>query len=144
MSPQRSYPLPTQCPVCNGELAITRVRCTNCATTLEGSFTQGRFASLNAQQWGFVETFIRCKGKIKDVEVALDVSYPTVVARLNEVVRALGFEAGDEATETRRAAATDERRREILQRLERGELSPKEAMRLLEGVRAQEGVAVGE
>ncbi len=132
MSSADLYPVPTQCPVCNGELAITGVRCTNCATTITGNFTQGRFANLNTQQWDFIETFIRCKGKIKDVEVALDISYPTVVSRLNEVVRALGFESGDEAAELKRIAAADERRREILQRLERKEISPKEAMRLFQ------------
>ena len=129
----RHYPLPTQCPICSGELEITRARCTTCETTLDGHFTQGRFASLNPQQWHFIETFIRCKGKIKDVEVALDISYPTVVTRLNEVVRSLGFESGDEPSEARRGAATEDRRRKILERLERNEIGPKEAVRLLEG-----------
>ena len=132
------YPLPTQCPICSGELEITRARCTNCETTLEGHFTQGRFANLNPQQWHFIETFIRCKGKIKDVEVALDISYPTVVTRLNEVVRSLGFESGDEPGEARRGTATDERRRKILERLERNEIGPKEAVRLLDGANAGE------
>lgn len=132
------HPLPTQCPICSGELEITRARCTNCETALEGHFTQGRFANLNPQQWNFIEVFIRCKGKIKDVEVALDISYPTVVTRLNEVVRALGFESGDEPSATGRGAATDERRRKILERLERNEIGPKEAVRLLEGSTAGE------
>jgi hypothetical protein len=131
MAPQKQYPLPTQCPVCSGELEITRVRCTACQMTMEGHFSQGRFANLNPQQWHFIETFIRCKGKIKDVEVALDISYPTVVARLNDVVRALGFESGDEASEMRRVAAAEERRREALQRLARNEIGPKEALRLM-------------
>lgn len=134
MSSPNLYPTPTQCPVCSGALAITEVRCPTCTTTIRGNFTQGRFANLNPQQWDFVETFIRCKGKIKDVEVALDISYPTVVSRLNEVVRALGFESGDESAEMRRIAAIEERRREILQRLERKEISPKEAMRLFQNV----------
>src|SRR6476469_779090 len=120
MAPQKQYPLPTQCPVCSGELEITAVRCTNCAMTMEGHFSQGRFANLAPQQWHFIETFIRCKGKIKDVEVALDISYPTVVSRLNEVVRALGFEAGDDAAELRRVSASDDKRRDVLNRLNRG------------------------
>jgi hypothetical protein len=62
----------------------------------------------------------------------LDISYPTVVTRLNDVVRALGFESGDEAAEGRRIAASEERRREILQRLERKEIGPKDALRLME------------
>jgi len=134
----QSYPLPTRCPICSGELEITRARCTNCETTLDGHFTQGRFANLNPQQWHFIETFIRCKGKIKDVEVALDISYPTVVTRLNETVRALGFESGDEPGEARRGTTTDERRRKILERLERNEIGPKEAVRLLDGSNAGE------
>lgn len=138
MAGEKLYPLPTQCPVCSGELAITGVRCINCETTMAGQFSQGRFANLNQPQWHFIETFIRCKGKIKDVEVALDISYPTVVARLNEVVRALGFESGDEATEMRRIAANEERRRDILQRLERKEIGPKDALRLMESANASE------
>ena len=138
MPEQKLYPLPTQCPVCSGELAITGVRCTTCETTMAGQFSQGRFANLNQPQWHFIETFIRCKGKIKDVEVALDISYPTVVARLNDVVRALGFESGDEASEMRRIAASEERRRDILQRLERKEIGPKDALRLMESANASE------
>jgi hypothetical protein len=100
---------------------------------MTGHFTRGRFANLTQQQWHFIETFIRCKGKIKDVEVALDISYPTVVARLNDVVRALGFESGDDGgAELRRAALADEKQRDVLQRLERGEIGPKDALRLLE------------
>ncbi len=134
----QQYPLPTQCPICSGEMEITRARCKDCETTLDGHFTQGRFANLNPQQWHFIETFIRCKGKIKDVEVALDISYPTVVTRLNETVRALGFESGDEPGAAQRGAATEERRRKILERLERNEIGPKEAVRLLEGSNAGE------
>ena len=133
MSSQKRYPLPTQCPVCSGELEITNVRCINCDTGITGHFTQGRFANLTAPQWHFIETFIRCKGKIKDVEVALDISYPTVVARLNDVVRSLGFESGDDGgAEMRRAALADEKQRDVLQRLGRGEIGAKDALRLLE------------
>ena len=138
MSSPKRFPLPAQCPVCGGELEITNVRCLGCETGMAGHFTRGRFANLTQQQWHFIETFIRCKGKIKDVEVALDISYPTVVARLNDVVRALGFESGDEASEMRRIAANEERRRDILQRLERKEIGPKDALRLMESANASE------
>ena len=133
MSSQKRYPLPTQCPVCGGELEITSVRCIGCDTAMAGHFTQGRFANLTPQQWHFIETFVRCKGKIKDVEVALDISYPTVVSRLNDVVRALGYDAGDDGAEVRRAAAIEEKRREALEKLANNEISPKDALRLLEG-----------
>lgn len=133
MSAEMQYQLPSQCPVCGGQFAIVRASCTTCHSSLEGRFTQGRFANLTPQQWRFIETFIRCKGKIKDVEVALDISYPTVVSRLNETVRALGFETGEEGDEARRAALAEDKRRDVLARLARGELSPKNALRLMEG-----------
>ena len=138
MTAERQHQLPSQCPVCGGQFEIVRVHCTSCDSRLEGHFSQGRFANMNPQQWHFIETFIRCKGKIKDVEVALDISYPTVVGRLNDVVRALGFEAGDEAGELRRVAAAEERRREVLDRLNKGEISAKDALRLLDGDSAAE------
>ena len=129
----QQYQAPRQCPVCGDRLAVVRLQCGQCGTGIDGHFAQGRFGNLTEQQWHFVETFIACKGKIKDVEVALDISYPTVVSRLNDVVRALGYEAGDDGAEVRRAAALEEKRREALEKLANNEISPKDALRLLEG-----------
>jgi hypothetical protein len=118
--------LPSQCPICGGSYEITKLHCLNCEVTIEGHFTPGNFHNLGRGQWQFIETFIRCRGKIKDVEVALDISYPTVVARLNEVIRALGFEVSEDAT------VAEEKRKDVLQKLARNELSAKDALRLLE------------
>lgn len=129
---QQQRHVPRVCPFCGGGIEVTRIRCGACDTTFDGRFAPGAFGNLTPEQWGFVETFIRCRGKIKDVEVALDLSYPTVVSRLNDVVAALGFETGDGPAVARRESATSERRRQVLERLKQGELSPKEALRLLE------------
>ena len=85
-------PLPGKCPVCATTLTVTRLQCGHCGTGIDGAFGLGRLQALTAEQVQFVETFMKCKGKIKDVEGELGISYPTVVARLNEVVRAMGFE----------------------------------------------------
>lgn len=85
-------PLPGRCPVCANALTVTRLQCGHCGTGIDGAFGLGRLQALSAEQVQFVETFMKCKGKIKDVEGELGISYPTVVARLNEVVRAMGFE----------------------------------------------------
>jgi hypothetical protein len=68
-----------------------------------------------------VEVFIRCRGKIKDVEEELGISYPTVVARLNEVVQAMGFEVRQED------ADLASRRQQILDELAAGKLSAADA-----------------
>ena len=74
--------LPTQCPICNGEISVTRVNCRDCDTTFEGRFTVGAFAQLTPKQLEFVETFIRCEGKITRMESELNLSYPTIRNRL--------------------------------------------------------------
>ncbi len=88
-------PLPGKCPVCSHALTVTRLQCGNCGTGLDGAFGLGRLQALSPEQVQFVETFIKCRGKIKDVESELGISYPTVVGRLNDVVRAMGYDVED-------------------------------------------------
>ena len=87
--------LPGKCPVCNNALTVTRLQCGQCGTGIDGAFGLGRLQALTPEQVRFVEVFMKCKGKIKDVEDDLGISYPTVVARLNEVVRAMGYDVSD-------------------------------------------------
>jgi hypothetical protein len=87
--------LPGKCPVCSSTMTVTRLQCGACGTGIDGTFGLGRLQSLTPEQVRFVEVFMKCKGKIKDVEDDLNISYPTVVARLNEVVKAMGYEISD-------------------------------------------------
>ena len=120
------YLVPTECPVCHDTLLVTRLVCRNCGTGLEGRFAMGRLFQLTPEQLHFVEIFLRCEGKINRVQEELGLSYPTVRSRLEEVIRALGYEVGGERE------ATDERRQEILERLARREITSEEALRLLQ------------
>ncbi len=121
------YPVPTQCPVCHDELLVTHLACRNCGTELEGRFSLGRLLQLSTEQLYFVEVFVRCEGKINRVQEELGLSYPTVRSRLEEVIRALGYEVGEERPEA------EERRQHVLGRLARGEISSTEALQLLQG-----------
>jgi len=87
--------IPGRCPVCSSALTVTRLQCGTCGTGIDGAFGLGRLQALAPEQVQFVETFIKCRGKIKDVEQELGISYPTVVSRLNDVVRAMGYEVSD-------------------------------------------------
>jgi hypothetical protein len=111
----------TRCPVCGDDLRIVRLECPSCSSALQGNFTLGRLARLTREQLQFVEVFIRCRGKIKDVEEELGISYPTVVARLNEVVQAMGFEVRQED------ADVVGKRQQILDELASGSLTAAEA-----------------
>jgi hypothetical protein len=132
------YPVPGICPVCGDELSVTRLHCGRCATTLEGLFTLGRFHYLTREQQQFIGIFIKCRGKIKDVEQALNISYPTVVKLLDELVSALEVDT-EESIEPPPSAPpalpeiSAERRRTILDDLSNGRISSAEALRLLQG-----------
>ena len=79
------------CPVCSSELAVTRLHCGSCGTTLEGDFSVGRFGRLNRDQLALLESFLRSRGNLREMERELGISYPTVRSRVEALVRALGF-----------------------------------------------------
>jgi hypothetical protein len=138
------------CPVCSGELAVTRLRCGDCGTVIEGEFGVGRFARLTREQTVVLESFLRSRGNLRDMERELGISYPTVRVRVEALIRALGFGPRDEA-DAAAAAIDDEEpadaagatitaadataaadaiqagRREILEQLSRHELTAEEA-----------------
>ncbi len=127
------------CPVCQGELTITRLHCRSCGTALEGEFGVGRFGHLEREQLAFLESFLRSRGNLKEMERELGISYPTVRGRLEALLKVLGLgDAGpvpdDEspagsqiagATPPEDAAAVA--RRTILERLKNHDLSAEEA-----------------
>ena len=121
------------CPVCSSELAVTRLHCRTCGTTLEGDFTVGRFSRLNRDQLALLESFLRSRGNLRDMERELGISYPTVRSRVEALVRALGFGPradADEANTAEGAGSAGDRssnRQTILERLARHEISAEDA-----------------
>jgi hypothetical protein len=128
------------CPVCANELTITRLHCRSCGTALEGEFGVGRFGRLDREQMGLLESFLRSRGNLKEMERELGISYPTVRGRVDALVRALGFgeETADEELGSDFGEGFDENepaadvkagtdRREILERLARKEISAEDA-----------------
>jgi hypothetical protein len=136
-----------RCPGCGGDLVVSRMSCTTCATSVEGQFQPSAFDRLSPESLAFVELFVRRKGNMKEMERELGLPYSTVRHRLDEVVRELGSPATSTArakappaapvppvppaTPTPPDAGAAARRRDILGRLDRGEISPDEAVQLL-------------
>ena len=120
------------CPVCASELAVTRLHCGTCGTTLEGDFSVGRFGRLNRDQLALLESFLRSRGNLREMERELGISYPTVRGRVEALVRALGFgprAETDEAEEPAQPAepAPGRTRAEVLEALARHEISAEDA-----------------
>jgi hypothetical protein len=119
------------CPVCSNELAVTRLHCRSCGTTLEGDFSVGRFGRLNRDQLALLESFLRSRGNLREMERELGISYPTVRSRVEALVRALGFgprAEGDDLDEaTPEPDVSGPSREEILEALARHEMSAEDA-----------------
>ena len=115
----------SRCPVCSRELTVTRLKCDSCDTVIENNFRLSKFDYLSDEELYFTETFLRCRGNIKEVEKELGISYPTVRAKLDGVIQRLGYE---------KEAARDEemlRREAVLKALEQGEITADEAIQKL-------------
>jgi hypothetical protein len=119
---EMAHPLLTNCPVCSQTLKVTKLHCSHCHTTIENEFELSKFASLSKEQLHFVEVFLVCRGNIKEVEKELGISYPTVRGKLNDIASSLGYES-------KKKNEADEKK--IVTMLERGEISPDEAIKML-------------
>ena len=118
----------TLCPVCGERLTVARLHCRACSTSIEGQFDAGPLGRLTVEQVAFVETFVRCEGKLNRMEREVGLSYPTLRSRLADVIRQMGYAVGPDAQ-----PLSDDERHQILDSLAMGEIDSAEAMRRLEG-----------
>ena len=118
-TPATGKKLITRCPFCGDDLAISRLSCCGCNTQIDSQLDIPLFFRLPPDLQHFVLVFLRCQGKIRDVEKELGISYPTVCKRLDLVNELLGNN-GPPINRT-----------QILEQLERGEINVQEATQLL-------------
>jgi hypothetical protein len=129
-------PLPAKSPIDGGEIVVTRFYSPQSGASVEGEFSVTMpFAVLSGEQLHFVETFVRCEGRLNRMESELGISYPTIRARLHEIIRMLGYEPGKEEP----ASVPEEERRRLLAELDAGRLSFDEAMTKLRGLEPRGG-----
>lgn len=118
-------PVIGRCPVCGDNTIVTKIHCKKCGTTIEGKFDICKFCRLTQEQKEFIDVFIKCRGNIKDVEKELRISYPTVKNRLEDVAEALGYKQNQNTEDV------SIQRIDILERVNKGEISVDEALELL-------------
>jgi len=114
------------CPSCGSDLLVTRMSCPACGTVVLGAWSPCRFCQLSPEHTQLLEALVRSKGNVKEIARDLDISYWTIRKQLDDLIEALGYEPPPPAPEDTSAA-----RVEILDQLDRGELSPDEAVTLL-------------
>ncbi|MBN8584421.1 MAG: DUF2089 domain-containing protein [Ignavibacteria bacterium] len=115
-----SYKLINSCPVCSSAMKATRLSCNTCGTVIENDFSLSKFDRLSEDQLAFAEIFIKNSGSIKDVEKEMGISYPTVKGKLNDLIKAFGYNI---------EAEKPEKSPSVIDLLERGEITPEEALK---------------
>jgi len=122
------HPMPTHCPVTGEALEVTRLQGPTSGVAIEGRFAPNEFALLPQEHLEMLRLFVKVRGNLKEAERVLGVSYPTVRGRFDALLKALGYEFDEDPAEVRG---------EILARLERGEIDPKEAAKRLQDLKAR-------
>ena len=114
-----------------GEWTITEFTNEAEGLVVRGRFKANPFQSLSSEQMHFLTTFLRCRGVIASMEKELGISYPTVRSRLDALLNALDLApaAGSESSNGRREVSAHQK--DILRRLEAGELTPEEAKKAM-------------
>lgn len=108
-------------------IVVERIRLVDKDIAIEGAFELPELARLNLEDQVFVTAFVRSHGSIKEMERVFGVSYPTIKSRLTRIADSLKF------IETNPTPS----RTEILDRLERGEISAQDAIREIERLSAE-------
>ena len=121
-------PLSRRCPYCFGEMVVERLRCSHCQVAVEGAFESSPLTLLQADQQDLVVDYLRLDGSLKDLAAAKGVSYPTIRARMDKVIEAL--------TAARERGRPEQRSQNVLEALEKGEITADEAERLLKKTEA--------
>lgn len=81
----------SKCPVCHSQLNITTLQCPECGLELRNTFEYSTFDKLDDDQYSFLIEFLRYRGNLKNVQIAMNISYPTAKKKLNDLLMILGL-----------------------------------------------------
>ena len=111
-----------ECPFCGDSLIVEKIRCNGCGTSIDGLFQPKALALIADEYQRFVTVFLKHRGKLRAVEEELGVSYPTINKLLEGVNKVLSH-----LCEGQRPLS----RKEILDAIDKGEISAKDASLML-------------
>ncbi len=109
--------LPGKCPACETRLRIKVLECPECKTKVEGDFEIPPFCDLDDNDLKMLYLFLKTRGNLSEVSKYLNLSYPTTRQRFEDFLKKIGIEP----------AFSKDRLQEILDLLEKGEITPEEA-----------------
>ena len=120
------------CPACDGRLVPKELACKDCGLVVQTRFAGNEFVGLDDDNLHVLRIFVACEGRIRDMERALGVSYPTVKSRLARLRDVLGVGEAPAKAEQPRTVDVErpqpERPGDVLDRFEAGEIGFEEAL----------------
>jgi hypothetical protein len=93
------------CPLCEGEMVTSELRCKNCDLRVRKDFSTCEFCQLPEEDYEFLKIFLRTEGKITDIEKILGVSYPTIKIKIEHLLNSLNLKSYEEHTDPLEALA---------------------------------------
>ena len=86
---ERKKNLPTVCPSCQTQLHVASLHCPSCLTCIDGDYPLPAFLLLPAEEQRFIFDFVLCSGSLKEMAARMELSYPTVRNRLDDIINHL-------------------------------------------------------
>ena len=114
-----------KCPVCSEKLKIKLLECPLCKTKIEGEFDIPSLFLLNEDELDLLFLFLKTRGNLSEISKILGLSYPTTRQRFEEFLKKIGIEESYSKNEIM----------EILDLLEKGEISVEEAEKRIKEIK---------
>ena len=99
-------------------MVISELKCAKCDLRVKKDFSPCEFCQLPEDDYEFLKIFVRTQGKITDIEKILGISYPTIKAKIDDLLKNLKLSPIEE-------------KQDPLDALSQGKLSVDEAVAIL-------------
>jgi hypothetical protein len=84
--------LPCICPSCQSQLKVKSLACEHCLTEVNGLYELPVLSRLKPDEQNFILQFVKFSGSLKDMAKHLQLSYPTVRNRLDDLISKINQE----------------------------------------------------
>ena len=125
---KKILPMPTTCPVSDSELIVTRLECLDTGVEITGRFRPNEFSFLEGKELEFMRLFLKTRGNLKEIARIMEISYPTVRLRFENLLKELGYEAYEAIEDVKTE------RLNVLEQLQKGEINAAEATKRLKSL----------
>ena len=109
------------CPTCKTIMQISLLQCKECNLNVQGCFHAPRLSRLSQENRKLAEMFLLTGGSLKHLAEKMQLSYPTLRRKVDEMISELSKLRADDTRESEM----------ILDKIEKGLMSAQEGLRLI-------------